>query len=327
MRRGLVGLIVLAAVMTAAPAAHAATVGLGGTRDPYIAITDKAGVNDAMTLSTLLSDRSYLVLREARVNWQAGSPCTAVLTIALCLTLPAKYPVVGVLAAGDDFVDAQPLPAPSGSGDFWQLGAGRDTLLAGPGTQTIEPEAGDDWIDGGEGSDTVVGAVWPAPGLVVSLDGIANDGPGGTGSVTNVERVFGTFATDVITGGAAADRLDGGDGGDDLVRGMAGNDNLSIGEGRVEGGLGDDTISFAAFHGSAVAEGGSGNDTITVSKAFNRPGHIATVFAGDGNDVIALATSSNDVAIIECGVGDDRVTGVLPTHQVAADCEDVVLAP
>ena len=215
---------------------------------------------------------------------------------------------------GDDELDAQEGP------DVIHGGAGNDKLLA------------DDWaeqstdvIDGGPGFDQISNN-WVAgtgnfqPPIVVSIDGVANDGrPDENDNVTDVESIYLNEAA-TLTGSDGPDEFMvfnndapstlNGRGGDDKLTGFDLADT-------IDGGAGNDTI-----------EGGYGHDTIT-----GGPGH--DVINGDssastcnwiqcrnpyGNDKIDARDGESDE--ITCGIGDDDVEAD-PVDTVAGDCETV----
>jgi hypothetical protein len=125
-------------------------------------------------------------------------------------------------------------------------GAGDDLFYGSTGSA--------DTFQGGRGVDTVSFAPLSS-GIVVTLDGIPNDGvPGMDADVADdIERIIGTNFEDTITGGDANDTLVGGLGPDHLF-GLAGNDTLS-GQGGaddLDGGLGVDTCTQGGGVGTIV---------------------------------------------------------------------------
>jgi Ca2+-binding RTX toxin-like protein len=135
---------------------------------------------------------------------------------------------------------------------------GNDTLLGYGGNDVFDAEddggctgaTGGDVIDGGPGIDEVTYGRRRA-GIVVQLDGLANDGgPGEGDNLTNVERVRGSEADDTLVGSAGGEMLDGGPG-NDFILGLDGEDIL-------RGGPGDDGLYGGA--GPDVLDGGDGFD-------------------------------------------------------------------
>jgi Ca2+-binding RTX toxin-like protein len=150
----------------------------------------------------------------------------------------------------------------SDSGNLLQGFDGDNRLEGRGGADTLRSGVGTDLLDGGDGVDTasyeghpsleperpVPGGVLPE--IVITLDGLANDGiqPAGNtddkgsvpGELDNVltENVTGSGNGDVITGDAGPNALSGRGGGDTL-RGGGGDDS-------VDGGLGLDVMSGEA---------------------------------------------------------------------------------
>ncbi len=131
---------------------------------------------------------------------------------------------------------------------------GSDTLIGGNGNELLRGNGGNDFIDGGNGSDIAdYSNNTSGQGVSVNLiDGRANDGLGGTDTLSNIEYVFGGSGNDTIIGGNGADSF----------WGSSGNDSLVGGDGAdtLYGGSGNDTI--AGGNGNEVIYGEAGNDTI-----------------------------------------------------------------
>lgn len=210
---------------------------------------------------------------------------------------------------------------------------GNDTLLGGPGGQTIAPGAGNDTIRSDDGDDTVLGGL----GVNVIHLGAGNDvfrdlsqSLPGDGDV-----VFGGAGHDVIFTGAGADMIDAGDG-NDLVRSGAGNDLVLAGPGddivyggsgwdRIEGGAGNDRL-FGGAHrdrlfgdagddflnggtGDDMLFGGGGNDTLIGEDGddvLRGDAGNDTLRGGDGNDTLS---GGDDDDMLFGGDGDDTIHG------------------
>jgi Ca2+-binding RTX toxin-like protein len=199
-------------------------------------------------------------------------------------------------------------------------GSGNDVQDGGPGDDSVgtevttginqtSEETGDDLLLGGSGNDTLA----PGPGvplgdrdtlrgedgwdavsygarigdLVVSKDGLANDGGAGEGDDVgvDVESVTGGQGNDTLSGGPARDELIGG-AGDDAIDGRDGDDRL---DGDGVGGAGADTISGGA--GDDALDGQAGGDTLS---------------GGPGGDVVEGGTSRDTLS---GGPGADRLSG------------------
>ena len=179
-------------------------------------------------------------------------------------------------------------------------GPGNDAVAGGADDDSIQTDAGADSIDGGPGFDAVSYADRFAP-VVVTLDGVANDGQ--QGETDNVqptsERIRGGGADDVISGQrAVASSYPG-----VMLEGEAGNDVLV-------GGLGDDDIKGGS--GNDQMSGGPGPDVLI-------GGIGADVIAGDkGDDLVDGADGAFD--IIDCGAGTDSAS-LDPIDGGAQGCE------
>jgi hypothetical protein len=194
----------------------------------------------------------------------------------------------------------------AGAAELLVGGRGRDALRGLLGNDVLDGGDGPDLLDGGGGLDTAtyetsrpVDGLAPPPrteGVVVTLDGVANDGSSADGAPgdrddVHAENVVGTSL-------------------DDVLRGDAGPNELG-------GGAGDDVLE--SFAGADVLVGGPGQDRLS---------------AGAGDDVLAANDGAADQ--LSCADGFDGATidlkdqsvpvekGVLP---LAAECERIIAAP
>jgi Ca2+-binding RTX toxin-like protein len=161
----------------------------------------------------------------------------------------------------------------NGGNDILDGGLGVDAHFGGAGNDAFvveNPSApgrlDGDYYNGGGGTDTIdysaATALSDYPGIVVTLDGVANDGrrsnnsQGGGAENDNIEPdvevVVGTAGADRITGSAGDNRLVG-NGGDDVLTGGGGRDTL-------EGGDGNDTLFARDGITDALLNGGAGYD-------------------------------------------------------------------
>jgi len=130
----------------------------------------------------------------------------------------------------------------TGSNIFGTKGA--DKLYGTTNDDTFYLEGGDDYVDGGQGSDRIYFANIPS-GIRVDL---AVRGPQETGigklELVSIEGVIGSAFADDIRGDNAGNFIDGGDG-DDIIEGRGGDDYLNGGLGAdiIRGGDGDDHIA------------------------------------------------------------------------------------
>jgi Ca2+-binding RTX toxin-like protein len=138
-----------------------------------------------------------------------------------------------------------------------------DTLNGGAGDDRLFGHQGPDVLNGEAGIDIASYAEKPAggagAGVVVTIDGVANDGlpdedlaTGGSqpeGDNVSTENVLGSQNNDTLTGDAGSNALSGGEG-TDTLNGQGGNDVLDPGNGAgdiVNGGAGFDYGTYAGF--------------------------------------------------------------------------------
>src|SRR5690349_9335280 len=213
---------------------------------------------------------------------------------------------------------------------------GNDTLRGGDGCDGLNGGVGDDVLEGGADGDSLVGDT----GSDTLIGGAGNDSlndvtfvdsnsdnnllDGGAGTDSLFARNFGfnsTPQTIVLDGGTEDDSLFfqgygnatllGGEGNDSIsatsfgtgtftVDGGAGNDTISFsgGPGTVDGGAGNDTINFS---GSGTVDGGAGSDVVTLSGT-------ATVTLGSEQDTLSVdAFSQVIVTDFATGAGGDKL--------------------
>ncbi|MGD9919280.1 MAG: beta strand repeat-containing protein [Paenirhodobacter sp.] len=230
--------------------------------------------------------------------------------------------------------------------EWFEGGAGRDTILGGAGNDTIDGGAAVDRMVGGTGddlyyvnnsSDVVVEAAGAGDDTVMSsVDFRLSD--------IDVENLILTAATgltgignagaNVITGGAGNDRLLGvngddtlfGNDGDDILQGGNGNDSLN-------GGNGTDWAVFSdlgagvtgTLNGSSAAEFTSttGNDTLSYienvigtnyADSITGDGYANELRGQDGDDT--LTGGSGDDTLMG-GSGDDLLDGGYGTDLIS----------
>jgi Ca2+-binding RTX toxin-like protein len=216
--------------------------------------------------------------------------------------------------AGDDELDARQGP------DVVRGGDGNDKLGA-----DYWDEQSTDVIDGGAGYDQIEGN-WMSesgnyqPPIVVSIDGVANDGrPGENDNVTAIERIY-LNAPATLTGSDGPEEFTifntdagstyNGRGGDDKLTGFDLDDTIDGGAGndQIEGGYGHDTLT-----------GGPGRDVINGDSNGSTCNWIQCR-SPYGNDKIDARDGEADN--ITCGIGEDTVEAD-PADTVAPDCEAV----
>ena len=187
-------------------------------------------------------------------------------------------------------------------------GSGADTLIGDGLSNLFRGGLGQDFIDGGAGSDTadyrekssaVVVTLNGGTDAVVRVGGVAED------TIRNVENVFGGSGADTLIGDASANSLSGGDGGD-ILRGGLGADVLDGGAGADLADYRDKTSSVVVtLNGSssvAVSVGGVTEDTIrNIEKVFG--GSAADRLTGDAAANLLSGCGGND--ILDGGSGSD----------------------
>ena len=164
-------------------------------------------------------------------------------------------------------------------------GADDDILIAGAGDDLQDGGDGDDyfggsysaeWGDnaGGSDKDTFIGGAGTGDEvsyafgqfpIVADIDGVADDGVAGEQDNigTDIERLTGSDAADLLTASATGSHLYGG-AGDDTLRGRGGPD-------RLYGGNGDDALnSLDNIWGNDGVDGGFGTDTCSTDPLDTR---------------------------------------------------------
>ncbi len=164
--------------------------------------------------------------------------------------VPKTKPIVVNCLAGNDAVSTS---ATVQNRITFNGGLGNDTLRGGKGQDILNGEDGNDYLDGGGRGDLFNGGGGSdtaryssrSGNLVITLDGLADDGEIGEGDnvMPDVEHVIGGSGNDLIKGNNRTNRLYGGAGNDTLFGGM--------GDDLLDGGAGDD-----------VLDPGQGNDTL-----------------------------------------------------------------
>ncbi len=140
-------------------------------------------------------------------------------------------------------------------------GAGNDTLNGGAGNDSLRGGDGNDSITGGDGNDAVAFDDVAGP-VLVNLSGssvtatlstgsqtaASNQAKGaGTDSLSSIEDVIGSGASDYVFGSSGSNMIDGGSGADTLLAGD-GDDRVvfDANDASVDGGAGEDALVLAA---------------------------------------------------------------------------------
>lgn len=175
-------------------------------------------------------------------------------------------------------------------------GDGADTLLGSSGDNLLAGAGGSDSLAGGAGNDTVDYSSALAEVTVNLASARAQDGLGGTDSLSGFEAALGSGFNDSLLGAAAAESLFG-DSGDDTIQGAGGHDWLDGGNGNdsLAGGEGNDTFFAAA------GSGGYGGGFIPPGQASPAD----TMRGGEGDDHFIV--SSSTTLVIDGGTGNDTI--------------------
>jgi serralysin len=190
-----------------------------------------------------------------------------------------------------------------------------DTLNGGAGDDRLFGHQGPDVLNGEAGIDIASYADKPA-GVVVTIDGVANDGVADDDPIAgtqpendnvSTENVIGTQTNDTLTGDAGPNALSGGEG-TDTLNGQGGNDVLDPGNGAsdiVNGGAGFDYGTYAGFG----IFGGSGVTITLDGVADDGP-----MFSGQNDNIKAdvegaLGTASGDTLRGPATTTDNTLVG------------------
>jgi Ca2+-binding RTX toxin-like protein len=275
-----------------------AAAGLRVFAAPALAATATISSSNHVTVTGQSSDKDQIVVSYDsgadlyRITDTAGVDGTG--TCADVNSTTATCPGAGVVAItvksgnGSDVIILDPATIPVTIEGNPDGGGGNDLVRGSRADDSIGGGSGDDQIDGGPGADDMRGGsntdtlFYADRATPVSLDigsGTEDDGnevdQSGNSRDTvrsDIERVAGGSAGDVIVGDSSGETLFGGPGPDTLIGGR-GNDGLS-------GSAGDDVLF--GQRGNDTARGEDGNDRIG---------------GGEGNDKLVG------------GPNDDRITG------------------
>lgn len=231
--------------------------------------------------------------------------------------------------ASDTYANIQNLTG--GAGNDSLIGnTDANRLIGGAGNDTLVGGGGADTLDGGTGVDTASFAGLAAVNVVLDANG---NGTGSTasGNVTllSIESLIGTVHDDTFqvsalpseTGGVKSGVIQGGAGTDTLIYNVAGNLNVDLQTGTVNGitnildsienittGSGNDTI--VATNGVNKIDGGAGNNTVDflyatsgISVNIVDPTVETLISGGSGADILRNIQNINGSA-----AGNDTIT-------------------
>jgi Ca2+-binding RTX toxin-like protein len=280
----LIPVVAVAALCLSAAPSLAATATISSSN--HVAVTGQSSDKDQIVVSFDSGASLYVITDTAGVDG-TGACADVNSTTATC-------PAAGVVAItvksgnGSDVIILDLATIPATIEGNLDGGSGNDLVRGSRADDSIGGGTGDDQIDGGPGADDLRGGSntdtlhYGDRTTPISLDigsGTEDDGNEVDQSAnsrdtvrSDIERVAGGSAGDVIVGDSSGETLFGGPGPDTLIGGR-GNDSLS-------GSAGDDVLF--GQNGNDAARGEDGNDRIG---------------GGDGNDKLVG------------GPGDDRITG------------------
>ncbi|WP_310475798.1 calcium-binding protein [Sandarakinorhabdus sp.] len=201
--------------------------------------------------------------------------------------------------------------APDGTapaGQTYMGTATADTITGGVGNDRITGLDGDDNLDGGAGDDEIYGGNGNDR-LNDRSFGVGSDmlyGEGGNDVIfaSGGSQAFGGDGDDTLSGGrwpgSGPTVLDGGDGNDFISYGSANNGSI------MRGGAGNDRFSVNGFSSNNTIDGGTGDDVITLGSAL-----AAVITLGEGADQIVTSTDNFDprgpIVITDFTPGVDRL--------------------
>jgi Ca2+-binding RTX toxin-like protein len=212
-------------------------------------------------------DAGLFYVRDDAAPLQGGTGCDTVVVDGVKTVVCAAAGVTAISADTGDLPDTLGVrglmgaTVTGGSGDDTLIGGnGPDALHGGGGSDTLNGWSGHDLLVGGAGADTQSGGadidtVSYADHLAAisaDADGVAGDDGANNEHdtiMTDVEKIVGGPADDMLLGGPEADELDGGPG-DDILVGRGGPDYLLGGSG-YDGLYGDDRTGAANLAGLA----------------------------------------------------------------------------
>jgi Ca2+-binding RTX toxin-like protein len=239
---------------------------------------------------------------------------------------------------------------------------GNDSIFGNAQGNLIAPNAGADFVNGGDGEDTIsyshgftpggiqytineAGDRLPVAGVTIDLGTArATDFGGATDTILSIEHAIGSTAADIIRGNALGNHLAGAEG-NDTLEGRGGNDTLDgqHGEDRMLGGLGDE-LYIVSDTGDVVVEfANQGSDTVlSTIDAYTLPINVEHLMAfgagarsltGNGLDNSIIGGAGADTLsggagsdVLDGGADADRMLGGLGADLfIVSDAGDVVV--
>jgi len=187
-----------------------------------------------------------------------------------------------------------------------------DSMTGAAGQQFFRGLAGDDIIDGGDGTDwasyrntTNKGGTQGA--VLNFVTNTFTDTYGDDDTLISIENISGSDFGDLITGNAGIARELNGYGGNDTITGGDQNDT-------IDGGDGNDSLNGGA--GNDLLTGGSGNDSMnggadvdTVTYESTNQGVTVSLVAGTASGAEIGSDTLSNIENVTGGSGNDNLTG------------------
>ncbi len=166
------------------------------------------------------------------------------------------------------------------------------TITGGPNADTLFSTAGDDVVDGGDGSDTLVFGVTSVTASL--LTGIATGH--GNDTFSNIENLTSGSGDDTLTGDGNANVLTGGNG-KNTISGGGGNDTIVDGE------------LVGSLASSSLLDGGDGTDRLILRRSSMTANAALSFDPGSNTTTFLEGTSFQNFEYLELttGSGDDAV--------------------
>lgn len=189
--------------------------------------------------------------------------------------------------------------------------SGDDALDGGSGADLLGGADGNDTIAGGAGTDTVLFTGAPGPVTVdLSAETAAGDG---ADSVVEVETVVGSSFADSLTGTEGPDFLDPYQSRGDVLRGLGGDDTLGMTRSiDADGGEGSDTASYAGARSVSTIDLREDSDSLdnslqSIENTVLGPNGDATIHGDEGVNRLEGGSSRDEIYAYG---GDDTLLGV-----------------
>ena len=183
--------------------------------------------------------------------------------------------------------------------EFVRGGSGVDTIIGNTADNELRGNGGNDFMDGGASGFDIADYANNASSQAISVNltaGRANDGLGGTDTLSSIEYIRGGSGNDTMVGSAANERFRGNGGNDSIDGGNGTEDILDLSPTSV-------AVSASLVTGTAN-DGLGGTDSFTGIEVIYAGTAADTLIGGAGNDIFDGGMSGD---LIDGGLGADRV--------------------